>query len=90
LEIPLTPTAWLTVLLPGPQTEPRPEGRFRADPRIPESEIELHWGEVSAVPRRLTVLTVSAGDTTWTLEQDIRHPERWRSHADAEVHRAWL
>ncbi len=79
--------SWLAVELPGPQAEERPQGRHLADPRLPESEIVLSWGEMSRPPRTLATLTVSAGGQTWELEQDPHHPGRWR-HRDAH-HRHW-
>jgi hypothetical protein len=95
LEIPLPPSlpgtlpVWLTVDLPGPQSTERPEGRFRADPRIPESAIEFRWSEALAVPSPVAVLTITVGDESWTLEQDLRHPDRWLAHADADRRRHW-
>jgi hypothetical protein len=95
LEIPLTPDTpgalrtWLTIELPGPLADQRPEGRFRADSRLPESEIELHWSQALAVPRALHVLTISVGERSWTLEQDLRHPDRWLAQADPDSRRHW-
>src|SRR5689334_4599698 len=80
---------WLVVSLPGPMAADRPEGRFRADPRLPESEVELAWGLAPAVPQPLTVLTVTVGDRSWTLHQDPRHPGRWREQADPDARRHW-
>jgi hypothetical protein len=92
VEIPLTPgalPAWLVVALPGPTSESRPEGRLLADPRVPESEIVFTWGEITAVPRSLRTLNVSVGGQSWTLEQDLRNPERWLVHAAPEPGRHW-
>ena len=93
LEIPLDSggplPAWLTVALPGPMAEDRPEGRFLADPRIPESEVLFEWSRASAGARTLSVLTVTAGGRTWTLEQDVRHPSRWIFLTDPDARRHW-
>lgn len=62
----------LAVELPGPQDAERHEGRHLADPRLPESEIELRWGETGRT------LTVSAGGRTWELEPDADQPDQWR------------
>jgi hypothetical protein len=70
-------------------SEERFEGRFLADPRLPESAIELHWGKALAVPRALSVLTIAAGERSWTLEQDVRHPERWLAQVDPDSRRSW-
>src|SRR5438105_3496512 len=83
------PPSWLAVDLPAPDSEPRLEGRIVADPRIPESEMVLTWSQVPAVPRALIALTVTVGDQSWTLEQDLRNLGRWRFHAEADTHRAW-
>lgn len=95
LSIPLAAAAagplmtWLVVDLPGPTAAERPEGRFRADPRLPESEIVLRWGTTPAVPRRLSVLTVSVGEQSWYLEQDFGNPERWLHQPDPNRLRGW-
>jgi hypothetical protein len=95
LEIALTPAApaalpaWLVIALPGPTSETRPHGRFLADPRLPESEVVLRWGETTAVPRGFPVLHVSAGGQSWSLEQDNHNPERWRVQAAPEHGRQW-
>jgi hypothetical protein len=95
LEIPLTagepgslPT-WLVIALPGPTSKERPEGRFLADPRLPESEVVLAWSHALAVPRAVAVLTITVGDESWTLEQDVRHPERWLAQAHSDSKRHW-
>jgi hypothetical protein len=79
-------STWLVVELPGPQSAERPEGRHLADPRLPESEIELRWGESARPPRTLATLTVIAGGETWELEQDAHHPDRWRLCGDDRRH----
>jgi hypothetical protein len=95
LEIPLAPgtpgplPTWLTVGLPGPLAEPRPEGLLRADPRLPECAITFAWSQVPAVPRALTVLTLAVGGESWVLEQDIRNPQRWLLQADPDHRRHW-
>jgi len=95
LEIPLRPSGpgslltWLTLDLPGPLAEKRPEGRFLADPRLPESEVVLTWNQALAVPRAVTVLTIVVGDESWTLEQDVRHPERWLAPTHSDSRRHW-
>ena len=95
LEMPLTSGApgglpiWLTIDLPGPMSVERPEGRFLADPRIPESEIEFRWGKALAVPSGLVILTIAVGDQSWTLEQDAHHPERWLAQTDLDHRRHW-
>lgn len=80
-------STWLVVELPGPQDQERPAGRYLPDPRLPESEIELTWGELARPPRTLRTLTVAAGGQTWELEQDPHHPDRWRLTGDH--HRHW-
>jgi hypothetical protein len=92
VEIPLTNNpvpVWLAVGLPSPLAEPRPAGRFLAEPRLPESEIMLTWGQTPAVPQALAVLAVVVGEQSWTLEQDIHEPERWRELAHHEHGRMW-
>jgi hypothetical protein len=92
LEIPLTAgplPAWLSVALPGPLAEERPEGRFVLDPRLPESALVLAWGEAPAYPRPLRVLTVTLGEESWVLEQDVHHPGRWLRQAGLEARRHW-
>ena len=92
IEIPLSPgalPAWLVVALPGPTSGHRPQGRFLADPRIPESEVEFAWGEVPALPKPRVVLTVSVGGQSWTLEQDAHDPGRWLRQAHADRRRHW-
>jgi hypothetical protein len=95
LEIPLAPAtagalpAWISVGLPGPLAPHRPEGRFVADPRLPELEVVLRWGQAPAIHRELSVLTVSVGDWSRTLEQDVRHPQRWLVQADPDHRRHW-
>jgi len=95
VEIPLTsagpgalPT-WLTVALPGPTSESRPEGRFLADPRLPESAVVLTWGTAPGVPRASATLTVCVGEKSWTLEQDARNPRRWLEQAHSDHGRCW-
>jgi hypothetical protein len=63
---------WLVVELPGPQPEERHEGRYLPDPRLPESEIELTWGDAGRT------LAVTACGRTWHLEQDADAADRWR------------
>lgn len=95
LEIPVQPAppgalpAWLVVALPSPLAEPRPSGRFRADPRLPESEVALEWSTAPAVGTTLAVLTVTAGDESWTLEQDLRNPGRWLELTHTDLRRHW-
>jgi hypothetical protein len=79
--------AWVVVELPGPQAKDRPEGRFVADPRLPEVELTLSWGAVPGGTR--AVLTVSLGERTWVLEQDARYPSRWRLRSDPDHRRHW-
>src|SRR5260370_36646072 len=58
VSIPLAPGAasllqtWLVIDLPSPAAAERPEERFCADPRLPESEIVLRWGTMPALPKR--------------------------------------
>lgn len=67
----------------------RPEGRFRADPRLPESEFVLRWGTLPGVPRPLSLLTVSVGEQSWNLEQDFSNRERWLHQPDPTRLRGW-
>ena len=85
-DVPSLP-AWVVVELPGPQATDRPEGRFVAEPRLPEVELALSWGTVPGGTR--AVLTVSLGGLTWVLEQDPRHPSRWRLRCDPDHCRIW-
>jgi hypothetical protein len=70
-------------------SEAHPEGSFLADPRLPESEISFAWSKALAVPKALTVLTISVGEDSWILEQDVRHPERWLTVVDPDYRRHW-
>lgn len=79
----------LVICLPSPTAEQRPEGRFLADPRLPESDVLFAWSQLAAVPRALHVLTVSTGGETWVLEQDVHHPDRWRLQGHSDHWRAW-
>ncbi len=81
--------AWITVRLPAPTSPDRPAGRFVVEPRLPETEVILHWSTAPGVPRALQVLTVTAGGHQWVLEQDVRHPERWREQAELDARRTW-
>jgi hypothetical protein len=93
--IPLAPGAagllqtWLVIDLPSPTAAERPEGRFCADPRLPESEIVLRWGTLPAFPRPLSLLTVSVGEQSWNLEQDLCNRERWLREPDPDRLRGW-
>jgi hypothetical protein len=92
VEVPLPPSAgplpaWVVVELPGPQSADRPEGRFVADPRLPEVEVALSWSTVPGGAR--PVLTVALGDQAWALEQDARDPSRWRLRSDPDHRRHW-
>lgn len=92
VEVPLPASAgslpaWVVVELPGPQSESRPEGRFVADPRLPEAELVLAWGTVPGGTR--ATLTVVIGELEWVLEQDPRHPARWRLRCDPDHCRVW-
>jgi hypothetical protein len=95
VSIPLAPGAagllqtWLVIDLPSPAAAERPEGRFCADPRLPESEIVLRWGTMPAVPRPLSLLTVSVGEQSWNLEQDLSNRERWLHQPDPDRLRGW-
>jgi hypothetical protein len=80
---------WLVVELPGPTATEHREGRFCAEPRLPESEIELRWGTSPATPEPLRVLTVSLGDRCWELEQDIHNRKRWLHQPDPDRLRGW-
>lgn len=95
LEIPLaaagpgSPPTWLGIGLPRPTAQDRPEGRFLADPRIPESEVVFGWGTSPAVGRALRVLTITFAGETWLLEEDLHDPERWVLQADVDSRRHW-
>ena len=79
----------LVIDLPGPAATERPEGRFRADPRLPETEIVLHWASLPCVPRPLSLLTVSVGGQSWNLEQDLHNRDRWLHQPDPDRLRGW-
>lgn len=95
LEIPLSSgeseqlPAWLVVEIPGPQAEPRPEGRFLVDACLPELAVQLAWSQILRVPRTLQVLTITLETQSWTLEQDPQHPNRWHEQADPDRQRTW-
>src|SRR3954470_9857674 len=81
--------AWLVLELPPPPADPRPQGVFRIDPRVPESEVTLDWAAASAPGINRVTLTVTAAGRSWVLEPDPRHPARWRLHGNADHHRHW-
>jgi hypothetical protein len=95
LSIPLAPGAasllqtWLVIDLPSPAAAERREGRFCADPRLLESELVLRWGRRPAVPTPLSLLTVSVGEQSWNLEQDLSNRERWLHQPDPHRLRGW-
>jgi hypothetical protein len=95
VSIPLAPGAagllqtWLVIDLPSPAAAERPEGRFCADPRLPESEIVLRWGTMPAVPRPLSLLTVSVGEQSGNLARDLRNRERRLHQPDLDRLRGW-
>ena len=80
--------AWLVLELPPPAADPRPQGVFRIDPRVPESEVQLEWAAATGPGVNRVLLTVTAAGRTWVLEPDPRTPARWRVH-DADHHRHW-
>jgi hypothetical protein len=80
--------AWLVLELPPPTAEPRPQGVFRIDPRVPESEVTLEWAAATGPGVTRVLLTVTAAGRSWVLEPDPRAPGRWRLN-DADGHRFW-
>src|SRR4051812_6044305 len=81
--------AWLVLELPPPTAEPRPQGVFHIDPRVPESEVTLDWAAATAPGVSRVLLTVTAAGRSWVLEPDPRTPRRWRIHGDADPPRHW-
>lgn len=81
--------AWLVLELPPPTADPRPQGAFAIDPRVPESVVQLDWSGVTAPGVSRVVLTVTAAGREWVLEPDPRTPARWRVRDDADHHRHW-
>jgi len=49
----------------------------------------LAWAPVPAVPRPLSLLTVSVGEQSWNLEQDLSKRERWLHQPDPDRLRGW-
>jgi hypothetical protein len=97
VEIPLPPVApvpcgdklpvWLSVGLPGPNSANRTTGRFRVDPRVPESDVILEWGTSPGGEPSLSVTV--GGCHTWVLEPDDARPGRWRVESEVDACRYW-